>query len=177
MSNKSLIAEKMTLIALSLGGNQGDVPKNIKKAVKLLEGNGLDKIRMSSLYRTTPVDCQFGTDDFINAAISGIWPYSLSSLFSICKEIELKAGRNLHLAQKNMPRPIDIDILLFGALVFKDKELCIPHSEAKKRLFVLIPLNEIAPELIFPDIGLSVNEILSCFKDCLEYEKIIGNKL
>jgi len=155
------MALEQVQVALALGGNQGDVPGAFETAQRGLEKAGLANARRSSLYRTSPVGCVPGTEDFTNAALSGIWPNSLDDLLKTCKSLETEAGRPLnHL--KFSSRPLDLDIIFFGELLYARPGLTIPHPEAAKRLFVLVPLSEIAPDLPFPGLNRTVSEQL-CF--------------
>ena len=172
-----MIKTKYTMVALSLGGNEGDVPANFAKAVNQLELAGMEDIQMSSMYRTEPVDCPPGMNDFINAAVKGSWISSLQDLFSACKKIENMAGREAGGSGQVKSRPLDIDIILFGNTIHSDVKITIPHKNAATRLFVLIPLSEIARDWIFPDLNLRISEILDSFRNTTEYRKIMANKL
>lgn len=163
-------------VALSLGGNLGDVIKTFQKAAQRLEECGLYNVQISSFYRTTPVGCPSGTPDFINGAIIGIWPYDIHKLFHLCKELEREAGRTVE-SPHSVSRPLDIDIIFFGSLIFSNKTLTIPHKGACERLFVLIPLAEIAGKWIVPGYNSTVNHILSKFKNNPEYSDIISRKI
>ncbi len=146
---------KFTFTALSLGGNQGDVPLTFRRAVKSLADAGLRNVDVSSLYRTAPVGCVPGTPDFVNAALAGQWPGRLEQLLCLCKELEVAAGRPADHAPCGN-RTLDLDIVFFGDLIQRDRRLAIPHPEAARRLFVLVPLAEIIPEYQFPDLGRTV---------------------
>lgn len=163
-------------VALSLGGNLGNIIKTFQQAVGRLEEAGLRNIQMSSFYRTTPVGCPSGVPDFINGAVTGIWPHDIHDLFNLCKKLEQEAGRRSGF-QHPISRPLDIDIIFFGSLIFSDKTLTIPHKDTCKRLFVLIPLAEIAGEWIVPGYNSTVNDILSKLKNNLEYANIISQKI
>jgi 2-amino-4-hydroxy-6-hydroxymethyldihydropteridine diphosphokinase len=161
--------------ALGLGGNMGNVKDTFSIAAEGLKGAGMENVRISSLYRTEPVGCAPGTPDFLNAVVTGYWNDSVESLFELCKSLEEKAGRpRIH--PRYASRTLDLDILLFGDLVCESPDLIIPHREASSRLFVLVPLAEIASEWIFPDTKKTVGETLSYFKASAEYEKILETK-
>ena len=133
---------------LGIGSNLGDKKGNIKKALIMLQRNpDIKLINHSSVYLTEP----FGVSrqpDFYNCAVmikTMLPPHSLLSSIQI---IEYDMGRepNSHL----QPRPIDIDILLYGELGLDSLDLMIPHSRLTKRSFVLVPLLEITPDLVHP---------------------------
>lgn len=162
--------------AIGLGGNLGNIEETFSMAAEGLKKAGLENIRMSSIYKTVPVGCEPGTPDFLNAVLTGTWKSSVERLFDLCKSLEEKAGRpRIH--PRYASRPLDLDMLLFGSLVCGSHELTIPHKEASNRLFVLVPLAEIASDWIFPDTKRTVSETLKEFKGSSEYEKILNSKL
>jgi 2-amino-4-hydroxy-6-hydroxymethyldihydropteridine diphosphokinase len=132
---------------LGLGSNLGDRKRNLQRAIALLEGNGTKILARSSLYQTQPV----GYDDqpwFINQVIeveSYLAPWELLGLL---QSIEKKMGRTKTLP--NGPRVIDLDILLAEETILETETLTIPHPRLAQRNFVLVPLNEIAPDVIHP---------------------------
>lgn len=150
--------------ALALGGNLGDVSGAFKTAVKKLEAAGMMNIKLSHFRRTTPVDCAPGTPDFLNAALTGDWAGSAEELFAVCQSIERESGRAA-VHGINTPRPLDIDIILFDDQIVNSNILQIPHPRAAQRLFVIAPLAEIAPEMIFPDTGKTVSDIFKILTD------------
>lgn len=147
------------IIALALGGNCGDVCGNFETALAKLADGGIRNITMSPLYVTEPVDCPPGSPDFYNAALTGYCGLPPLELLALCKRIEREAGRPEHYPV-NSPRPLDIDIILYGNLIYSDEKLTIPHPRAAEREFVLKPLADIAPDLIFPDTGQTVSDLL-----------------
>jgi 2-amino-4-hydroxy-6-hydroxymethyldihydropteridine diphosphokinase len=161
-----------TDVALSLGGNTGDVPVAFRRALKKLQDGGLCEVRISSLYRTAPVSCAMGTPDFINAAVIGKWNSSLASLHTLCLKIEVEEGRPSNHV-KYASRPIDLDIVFFGDTVYSDEKITVPHKEAKNRLFVMIPLAEIAGKMLFPGETMTVSDILKRYEESAEYGNII----
>jgi len=145
---------------LSLGSNQGDKTANINKAIDFLRGIG-DIEDVSSLYETEPVGMEPGTGNFYNLVLCIQIPSSLSpfDLLREIKEFERRMGRDIAHSH-NLPRIIDIDILLAGEQVINTEKLVIPHQEMTKRAFVLIPLHEIAPGLVHPVLKKPVKELL-----------------
>ncbi len=158
--NKTEFAE----IALSVGGNVGDVKQNIYNAIEELKWQGVINIKLSSFYETEPVNCPDNSPNFINAAIIAKTQLSPQELLLLCKKIESISGR-AEKYERNSPRPLDLDIILYDDLILNTENLVIPHKEAINRMFVLEPLAEIAKDLIFPTTNLSVKEHLEILKN------------
>ena len=146
-------------VALALGGNVGDVPRTFDKSIGKLAAAGLEDIRRSSLYRNPAVGCAPGTPDFINAVVTGLWRGSPQGLKTVCQRIEVEAGRPREHPRWSS-RSLDIDIILYGRAIISDHDLSVPHPAAMSRLFVLLPLSEIAGEWGFPGVGMTVKELL-----------------
>lgn len=145
-------------VFLGLGSNLGDKEANLAHAVELI--GQADKITItcqSSLYITAPWG-KIDQDEFINQVIAIETELSPLELLQVLQEIEIKLGRLRN--EKWGPRVIDLDILLFGGEIVALPELVIPHPHLYARLFVLIPLQEIAPQLVFPD-GKGIGEVLA----------------
>lgn len=154
----------MIKTALALGGNLGDVALTFKTAAEKLESAGMEDIKLSNFFRTAPVDCVHGSPDFLNAALTGDWAGSAEELFAACQRIERESGRPA-VHGINAPRTLDIDIILFGDRILNSAILQIPHPRAAQRLFVIAPLAEIAPDMIFPDTGGKVSDIFKVLSD------------
>ena len=136
-------------IILSLGSNMGHGPDMLRVALDALIAGGVDIARVSSFYATSPVGPQ-DQPGFTNAAAAARTARDPHALLALCKQIETHLGRDFT-APHWGPRDIDIDILIFDDLQINTPELTIPHPEIKNRLFVLMPLLEIAPESKFPN--------------------------
>lgn len=144
----------------------GDSAGFFRTACEKLIQHGVTELKCSSIFRSAAVDCIPGTPDFSDAAVTGEWAGSPEELLQLCQKLEQEAGRPaVHSSRES--RILDIDVILFGNRVIRTPELTIPHPRASIRKFVLEPLCELAPELIFPDSGLSVQETLKflCFQD------------
>ena len=135
-----------TLCVIALGGNIGDVPETFRRACEALSNAGFRIRRFSSLLRTAPVGCEPGAPEFTNAALSGFWDGTASDLLRVCQRIEADNGRpNDH--AYHVSRTLDLDIILFGRETISLPNLKVPHPEATRRDFVMIPLLEIEPDL------------------------------
>lgn len=155
---------------LGLGGNQGDPVAAVTRALEMIEERGLGKVvRMSSWYRTEPVGM---TDQpwFVNACaevepLSGVEEF-IKGLF----DIEAALGRPEQRV-KDGPRPIDIDLLLWGDEVISEGGIEVPHPRMHARGFVLVPLVEIAPHAVHPVLGKSVQRLLEEMEDRSEVKR------
>jgi len=140
---------------LSLGSNLGDRQKFIYSAVGLIE-NFCKISQLSSLYQTPP----WGKTNqplFLNACLSIQTNLSPTMLLDRLKNIESTLGREP--TEKWGPREIDIDILFYDQRQIKQENLIIPHPVLQDRAFVLVPLAEIAPDLIHPILKKSISEL------------------
>jgi 2-amino-4-hydroxy-6-hydroxymethyldihydropteridine diphosphokinase len=119
-------------------------------------------LRSSSLYRTEPVGPQ-DQEWYINAVVEIRTDLPPGLLLKSLKEIERALGRTEGV--KWGPRIIDLDILLYGQEVIREKDLVIPHPELHRRRFVLVPLCELASYAIHPAFGVSVRGLLDRLTD------------
>ena len=151
----------MDKVFISIGSNLGDKEAYCRKAVEEIAAFS-DIVKLSSLYETEPVDNQ-DQPNFINAAAEISTDYSPHDLLCKLNIIEKKLGRVR--SEKYGPRTIDLDIIFYGDLIIEDDILVIPHPRAHLRKFVLAPICEIAPLLIFPGFGASISVVLHQIKD------------
>ena len=143
------------LVYLSLGSNVGDREANLNTAIHRLRDLG-QVVAVSSFYETEPVGLT-SQPWFLNCAVKLDTEKMPKQLLAGILEIEQKMGRRR--TQKNGPRNIDIDILLFGNSVIETKGLTVPHTAIHERRFVLEPLAEIAPEVRHPVFKRTVREL------------------
>ena len=147
-----------------MGSNIGDREANIAQAISALEiSHGIDNVTNASFYLTEPMYNK-EQEYFINTVVGFETVLKPFEILDLIKNIESMLGRKKQ-RKKNMPRIIDIDILVHGESVMETEELVIPHPHMINRKFVLIPFDEIAPDYKIPLINSSVHELLVNCKD------------
>lgn len=130
---------------IGLGANLGDIEATLRTAIAhIAQVAGIRVTAQSSFYRTTPMDSDGA--DYWNAVIQIQTDLSALDLLAVLQDIENAAGRER--PYRNAPRTLDLDILLFGDTKIHLPNLIVPHPRMGERAFVLIPLHEIAPELV-----------------------------
>ncbi len=145
---------------IALGSNLGDSAQIFRAALDRLQANSIAPLLKSSLWQTTPVDCPPGSPAFINAVVglvprAGETPESL--LFKL-QALEVAFGRQPKKVW-NEARLLDLDLIAFGLEMRATEILVLPHPRAHRRRFVLVPLAEIAPELVLPGQSQTVAEL------------------
>lgn len=150
----------MAIVYLSLGSNIGDRVGYIQQATSLLKSYPeINIVATSSFYETEP--WQMDSDKwFVNAVIQISTTFSPQELLKECQKIEGILGRErIEGEQKYKDRTIDIDIIFYDNLVLNTPELTIPHKHFHKRVFMIIPMLEIAEDFVHPLLGKSVEEL------------------
>jgi 2-amino-4-hydroxy-6-hydroxymethyldihydropteridine diphosphokinase len=143
---------------LSLGSNLGDREAHLLEALDRLEAAGIHILRRSSIYETEPQDLPH-QPWFLNIVVEVETELFPRLLLARAQAIELGMGRRREVSKG--PRPIDIDILLFGSFIIGTRELQVPHPRMSERRFVLEPLAELAPDLLHQVTGKTVREMLA----------------
>jgi len=159
----------MPSVYLGIGSNIGDRLGYLKKAVeKIKKSDGIKLIRCSSIYETEPWGFK-EQKSFLNCAVQVETFLPPAELMAELKIMETELGRKDR--KKWNEREIDIDILFYDDLVYKDENLEIPHNEIPNRKFVLVPMSEISPDLIHPVKGESISEMLNNTNDTAKVTK------
>ena len=165
VDNKSVIPTQETVIPakagihppaspvlayIALGANLGNAAQSIHDAIHAIAAlPGLQVTRQSSLYRTTAQESLVGSSpspDYINAVVEVLCTQPAYILLEQLQNIEQQAGRER--PYLNAPRTLDLDILLYGDAHIQTETLTIPHPRMWQRACVLVPLAEIAPQLV-----------------------------
>jgi 2-amino-4-hydroxy-6-hydroxymethyldihydropteridine diphosphokinase len=134
----------------NLAGTLGDVASTLRAALERLHvAPGLRVVAVSSLYRTAPVG-PVAQPDFLNAAAELATDLDARSLLTTLLAVERLAGRDRSAGPRWGPRPLDLDLLVYGDAIIREADLEVPHPRLTQRRFVLEPLAEIAPDLVIP---------------------------
>jgi 2-amino-4-hydroxy-6-hydroxymethyldihydropteridine diphosphokinase len=143
-------------VYIALGSNLGDRQANLAEAIRQLEAQVVVE-QISAVYETEPAYVT-AQPRFYNMVLRGSTRLAPDELLSFLKRIEQQLGRGQ--TERYGPRPIDLDILVYGNLQLKKPELTIPHPLIAERAFVLAPFAEISPDLVFPGQQVSVSTLL-----------------
>ena len=149
----------MALVYLGLGTNLGDKERNLNDAIIALSAEVGFVIRLSAFYTSVP----WGFDSenqFLNAVVQVETNLPPFDLLAKIQEVERNMGRMAKSTNGYSDRLIDIDILFYDNLIIDQPSLKIPHPLIVERDFVLVPLSEIAPELVHPVSGRRIIDLL-----------------
>jgi len=151
------------LAYIGIGSNLGDKARNCREAMERIGAAGENKlVGRSSLYRTEP----WGNEEqdwFVNAVIAIRTSFDPDGLLQHLKNVEEQLKKKKE--ERWGPRNIDLDILFFNDEILKTPGLTVPHPFLHLRRFVLVPLQEICPDFIHPQLKLSVGELLERTND------------
>ena len=150
----------MALVYLGLGTNLGEKERNLNDAIISLSQEVGFVIRSSIFYASKPWGFE-SDNDFLNAVVLVDTALTPFDVLSKTQEIEKGLGRTAKTINGYSDRLIDIDILLYDNLIINQPTLKIPHPLIAERDFVIIPLSEIAPDLVHPVFGRKIVELLN----------------
>jgi 2-amino-4-hydroxy-6-hydroxymethyldihydropteridine diphosphokinase len=149
-------------VILSIGSNAGLREEHLLEAVTRLEREPSVILTGSSpLYETEPIGVSTSSC-FVNAVVIIEFDGTPRRLLRLCQRLEKRAGRR----GPGPDRPLDIDIILFGDILIEEPDLVIPHPRFRERLFVLVPMADVAPDLPLPPDGKTASELVrsGCLK-------------
>ena len=159
---------KMNKTYLLLGSNMGNRQQKMLQAIKHIERLIGKVIRQSNLYQTAAWG-KTNQPDFLNQVIVVETNLSTTETMQTILTIEEKLGRIRTV--KNASRTIDIDILFFNKEIINQKDLSVPHPEIPNRRFVLVPLNELSPNMKHPVLNKTIHQLLEICPDKLDVKK------
>lgn len=146
-------------VYLGLGTNLGDKEKNLRRAIQMIEKQVGSIISLSAFYATSPWGFESG-NTFLNAAVCVETRLSPRDILLRTQQIEKEMGRTTKSVDgMYVDRYIDIDLLMVGGMVIQEDDLIVPHPFMHRRLFVIEPLAEIAPHLVHPILGETMQEL------------------
>ena len=149
---------------ISLGSNLGDRAGNLLLAIRAMLADNLEITRLSQIYETEAVET-FAQPAFLNmvAELGGTALPAAEELLTRLMRIEQELGRTRETAMA--PRTIDLDLLLYANETSDTEFLTLPHPRMQSRRFVLVPLNELAPNLVHPKLNKTVSDVLKQLDD------------
>lgn len=150
-------------IYLGLGSNLGDRQRQLREAIRALAQSNITVTRSASIYATAPKDAPPGAPWFLNTVVEAQTTQPPRQLIETCLAIERSAGRIR--SEPNAPRSLDIDVLLIDNMTLDIPGLIVPHPRYAERRFVLVPLAEIAPNLLDPVRRCTIRELLDSCQD------------
>ena len=159
----------MAEVFILLGGNVGDKRKIFTETREMINDRIGKLTKSSSIYAREPWG--FDSDLFWNQALLVETRLLPLEILDIALSIETALGR-IKTSKYYEPRTMDIDLLFYDDLLFDTPRLTLPHPKIEERRFVLVPLNEIAPERRHPVTGLTISELLISCNDLLKVEKL-----
>jgi 2-amino-4-hydroxy-6-hydroxymethyldihydropteridine diphosphokinase len=147
------------------------VEQTLGRALRELEA-ALGPLRIASLYRSSPLS-PVSQPDYLNTVAVATTALEPEAVLALAKALELVAGRQAPARTVRFgPRPLDIDVLLYGDRTSDAPELTLPHPRLRERRFMLEPLAEIAPDWPVPPDGTPVQELLARLGTSQSLERI-----
>jgi 2-amino-4-hydroxy-6-hydroxymethyldihydropteridine diphosphokinase len=165
MRNQVIIA-----LGSNLGGEPGNPKENLLEGVTLIEAALGFPVRLSSLWASEPQGMSSDAENFVNAVAVTRTSLSPGCLLQMLQGIEIRMGRSADHGL-NESRVIDLDIITYGDCEIVQPDLVVPHPKAHERLFVLLPLAELQPDLVLPGQRLSIRELIP-MADAIEISRL-----
>ncbi|MGM0635599.1 MAG: 2-amino-4-hydroxy-6-hydroxymethyldihydropteridine diphosphokinase [Bacteroidota bacterium] len=159
-----------TSVYISLGSNLGNSFQNLEEAIQAIFFKIGKVVSISKVYKSPAWG--FDGNDFLNACILVETRFSAEKTLEKLLQIELDLGRKREIKIGYQNRTIDLDILFFGEVAVHSKSLQIPHPKLAERNFVLLPLLDIAPELIHPTFQQSIQSLFKNSSDTSSIQPI-----
>lgn len=156
---------------IGLGSNVGDRLNLIVQAKELIKQMDCNITQQSSIYETPPWGFE-AEQHFLNQIIQVTTSMEPSALINELLAIEKKLGR-IRVSEDYASRTMDLDILFFNNDILNENNLTIPHPRLHLRNFVLVPMNEIAPNYKHPVLNLTINKLLLQCTDATECKKFL----
>ena len=146
----------MSVAFIGLGSNLGNRQANLQQALTLLKEAGAEVTAVSAWRATKPYGV-LDQPDFLNGAVALNWEGTVQELLLVCQKIEQQMGRvrKRHWGERN----VDLDILFFDQEVISTPSLVVPHPDIANRMFVLEPLNDIAPDWLHPVLHKTIHQL------------------
>ena len=157
---------------IALGSNLGDRENHLRSAIAALRQFGRIEA-VSSFYETDPVG-DISQSNFLNAAVALTTALQPEELLKALLRIEQQQGRDRNTSPPKGPRTLDMDLLSYGDEMMETTSLTLPHPELAQRLFVLVPLAEIAPHWTHPGSGKTAARLLA---ELSSADDLLGQKV
>jgi 2-amino-4-hydroxy-6-hydroxymethyldihydropteridine diphosphokinase len=155
-------------VAIGLGGNVGD-PLHWFRVAANVFATMIDDLAAAALYRSDAI-AGVAQPPYLNTVLVGTTRRPAADLLAVGKALEHAAGRRL--GPRHAPRPLDVDLLLYGDRVTFDPELRLPHPALRERRFALQPLAELDPDRRLPPDGKTAIEVLARLRGAGKVERL-----
>jgi len=152
----------MPIIYVALGSNIGDREERVLHAVHKMRAFANVK-KISTLGETEAEGTNKGQPKFINAVVELDTAYEPEEVLDELLRIEEELGRDISEKGKNLPREIDLDLIVYGNEIVNTERLQVPHPRMTERQFVIAPLAELNPKWVHPQTGESIQDLLKKF--------------
>ena len=153
-------ASAPTRCLIAIGSNLGDRLDNVRAGVAgLRQASGIDVVAVSPLYETAPVGGPENQGPYLNAALAADTTLDAADVLALLHRIE--ASRERQRVEHWGPRTLDLDLLVHGDHVTATDTLEVPHPRMHERRFVMVPVCDVAPDLVHPRLGRTMRDLLA----------------